>query len=88
MSWLDPPRVKVYMTSLGTVITSLDDVPDCARLAARQLFLFKWYQAVALAPFIIVLIIRLKLFPNSHSKLSMSYLRLFCGRCSPLYSLC
>jgi hypothetical protein len=45
-------------------ITSLDDLPDVARVARRQKFLNRWYKPVALAPFVVVLILSLKIFPK------------------------
>ena len=49
----------------ATNIRSLDDVPELARVAARQQFLRKWYRPVALAPFVVFLIVSLKLFPDT-----------------------
>lgn len=48
-------------------ITSLDDVPSAARLAARQQFLTKWYKAVGMAPFVVLLFITLGIFGDNDS---------------------
>jgi hypothetical protein len=50
-------------------IGSLDDVPSLARIAARQQFLTRWYKAVALAPFVVVLFVVLTFFPKSTSRI-------------------
>ena len=47
--------------------TSLDDFPIAARLATRQQLLVKWYRGLALAPFVAVLFVVLKFFPDSTS---------------------
>lgn len=47
----------------------LDDVPSLARLAARQQFFGRWYKAVALAPFVVVLFAVLTFFPKSTSQI-------------------
>ncbi len=52
---------------IGVKIACVDDVPALARLAARQRFFMRWYQALGLAPFAVVLIIVLGVFPNSSS---------------------
>jgi hypothetical protein len=49
-------------------IRSLDDVPASAQQAAHQKFLAKWYRLVALGPFALVVLIVLKFFGNSTSK--------------------
>ena len=49
-------------------ITSLDDLPDVARVARRQRFLNRWYKLVALAPFVVVLILSLKIFPKANEQ--------------------
>jgi hypothetical protein len=49
-------------------IKSVDDVPSVSRLANRQLFLNKWYKLVAMAPFLVVLVVSLWFFPNSSSR--------------------
>ena len=48
-------------------VTSLDDFPIAARLVTRQQFLVKWYRGLALAPFVVVLFVVLKFFPDSTS---------------------
>jgi len=54
-------------TELGaeTQIKSLDDVPAVARLAARQAFFIRWYRAVALVPFTVLIFIALKFFSDT-----------------------
>ena len=44
---------------------SLDVSPDLARLGNRQQFLLRWYQTIALAPLAILVLIGLRLFPDS-----------------------
>lgn len=41
-------------------LTSLDDLPEVARLAARQRFLTRWYHGVAFLPFVVFVIIDFK----------------------------
>lgn len=48
-----------------TEIKSLDDVPAVAGVAARQLFFVRWYRALALVPFTVVIFISLKFFADS-----------------------
>jgi hypothetical protein len=48
-------------------ITCLDDVPEVARIAARQEFLNRYHKPVAMIPFIVVMFVALKLFPHSTS---------------------
>ncbi len=48
-------------------ITSLDDVPATARVAARQQFIVRYYQYLALAPFAVAIFVSFKLFPSSTS---------------------
>lgn len=50
-----------------TEITSLDDVPQIARLAARQQFLAKWYRGIAMTPFGVLVLIVIKFFGESTS---------------------
>jgi YcxB-like protein len=52
-------RAVFERTEIGTdaptgTITCLDDVPVLARMAARQRFFMRWYQALGLAPFFVV----------------------------------
>jgi hypothetical protein len=48
-------------------IKSVDDVPEAAILADRQLFLNKWYRPVALAPVAVVAFLDFRVFPNSNN---------------------
>jgi hypothetical protein len=57
------------MKPMWEEITCLDDVPSSARQAAYQQFLAKWYTAVGLAPFGIVIFIALKWFADSTSRI-------------------
>jgi hypothetical protein len=50
-------------------ITCLDDIPDVARLAARQQFLNKWYHALGLVPFGVFLFIEFAFDPNSNNRI-------------------
>src|SRR5438105_4352074 len=50
-------------------IACVDDVPTVAHSAEHQRFLMKWYRAIGLAPFVVVLIIVLNFFPDSNSAL-------------------
>lgn len=54
-------------------IRSLEDVPGVARMAARQEFLLQWYKPVAIAPFMVVLFIVLRLFPKSTSRIPIYF---------------
>jgi hypothetical protein len=54
-------------------IKALDDAPNIARIAARQEFLNRWYKPVAMAPFVLVLIVATKLFPDSTSRISVYF---------------
>jgi hypothetical protein len=54
-------------------IRSLDDVPSLAHIAARQQFLTRWYKAVALAPFVVVLFVVLTFFPKSTSRIPSGF---------------
>jgi hypothetical protein len=56
-----------FTTAEGKSIKSLDDLPEVAKLAERQRFLNKWYRPVALAPFVISIILGVGVFPNSTS---------------------
>jgi hypothetical protein len=47
-------------------LKSLDHDPEIAQTAKRQLFLNKWYRPTALAPFVIVIVISFKFFPDSN----------------------
>lgn len=49
-------------------MTCLDDAPAAARLAERQQFLKKWYYAVGIAPFFLVVLIIMRFFPDSTSR--------------------
>jgi hypothetical protein len=60
-------RPKVPPDAVEGAITCVDDVPAVARLAARQRFLMRSYQAVGLALFAVVLVIVLGFFPNSNN---------------------
>jgi hypothetical protein len=51
----------------GRAITCVDDVPAAARLAARQRFFMRWYQAVGLAPLAVVVFVVFGFFPDSNS---------------------
>ena len=42
-------EAKSYELDSGKTISSLDDVPEIAKIAKRQLFLNKWYRPIALA---------------------------------------
>jgi hypothetical protein len=50
-------------------ITCLDDFPAVARLAERQQFLIKWYYGVGIAPFFLVVVIGLRFFHDSVSRI-------------------
>jgi len=52
----------------GSEITCLNDVPSVARLAARQQLLAKWYHAIALVPFTIVVFVGVKFFGDSTNR--------------------
>lgn len=52
---------------LATDITCLDDVPEVGRVAARQEFLTRWLKVIAIAPFILVVIIFTFIFPKAES---------------------
>jgi hypothetical protein len=54
-------------------ISCLDEVPSLARIAARQQFLTRWYKAVALAPFVVVLFVVLTFFPKSTSRIPILF---------------
>lgn len=47
-------------------IKCVDDVPEAARLGAKQQFFNKWYRPVALAPFVLMLIVVFRFFPNAN----------------------
>ncbi len=74
MSWLDRPIPKVCTTRSGVIIDSLDDVPEIAGLAARQLVFTKWYKVIGLVPFTIFLGIGLRYFPDSSAQLFVALL--------------
>lgn len=58
-------RLKEYELDSGQKIGSLDDLPDLAKLAKRQLFLNKWYKPLAMAPFAVFIILDQVFFPKS-----------------------
>jgi len=60
-------RSAIGVSKNDDAITCLDDVPDLARLAARQQFFLKWYQAVGLVPLGLFVFIVFRFFPNSNS---------------------
>ena len=62
-------RSAIGVSKNDDAITCLDDVPDLARLAARQQFFLKWYQAVGLVPLGLFVFIVFRFFPNSNSSL-------------------
>jgi hypothetical protein len=64
---------KVFELESGRKITSLDDLPEAAKLAERQRFLNRWYRPVALAPFVLAVILGVIVFPNSRSPLLLIY---------------
>jgi hypothetical protein len=47
-------------------IACLDESPSVSRIAARQEFLNRWYRPVAMAPFILILVVVTAFFPSSH----------------------
>ena len=49
------------------MLKSLDDDPEIARVAARQLSLNRWYRLLALVPFAVLLFIDFEFFPNSNN---------------------
>ncbi|WP_128913653.1 hypothetical protein [Granulicella sibirica] len=49
----------------GQQTRSVDEFPELARIARRQLFVIRSYKAIALAPFCLFLFIVLKLAPNA-----------------------
>jgi len=57
-------EAKNYQLDSGMTISSLDDLPEIARVAKRQLFLNQWYRPVALAPFLLAVILGVGIFPN------------------------
>src|SRR5690349_18612260 len=58
---------KSYELDSGKRVSSLDDVPDIAKIANRQLFLNRWYRPVALAPFLVAVILGVGVF-RDHSR--------------------
>jgi hypothetical protein len=54
-------------------ITCLDDVPEVARIAARQEFLNRYYKPVAMIPFIVVMFVELRFFPNSTGPIPIAF---------------
>jgi hypothetical protein len=58
---------KSYELDSGKTISSLDDVPEIAKIAKRQLFLNQWYRPVALAPFLLAVILGVGIF-RDHSR--------------------
>jgi FtsH-binding integral membrane protein len=61
-------NLDVYKTAAGLDITSVEDLPDVARLLERQQFLSKWYYCVGIAPFAVLIFVALKFFPDSNSR--------------------
>ena len=60
-------RLKEYELDSGEKIRSLDDLPELAKLAKRQLFLNKWYKPLAMAPFAVFIFLDQVFFPKSRS---------------------
>ena len=58
---------KSYELDSGQTISSLDDVPEIAKIAKRQLFLNRWYRPVAMAPFLLAVILGVGIF-RDHSR--------------------
>ena len=58
-----------WETGDGRQIFCLQDVPTTARLADRQLLAMRWYHAIGIAPFAILLFVVFKFFPNSTSRI-------------------
>jgi hypothetical protein len=54
-------------------ILCLDDAPSAARTATRQEFLRRWYRPIGLAPFVVVVFVTLKFFPNSTSPIPIYF---------------
>ena len=52
---------------------SLDEVPQIAKKARRQEFLTRWYKPTALVPFVVVLFVSLKFFPESNSWIQVAF---------------
>jgi hypothetical protein len=50
-------------------VTCLDESPSVSRIAARQDFLNRRFRLVAVAPFIVVLVVVTTFFPNSHQSI-------------------
>ena len=57
-----------WETEDGRPIHCLQDVPSVAQLADRQRFLMRWYYAVGIAPFAVLVFVVFKFFPNSTSR--------------------
>ncbi len=62
-SSLPPSAAQTFMRPV------LEDVPSMSKLARQQLFLTKWYRPVALAPFVVLIGIYFKFFPNASSSI-------------------
>jgi hypothetical protein len=58
---------KRFKTHDDRDITSLDDLPRIAKLAERQRLLNKWYGPIAMAPFVVMIIFAVGIFPNSRN---------------------
>ena len=69
-------------------LQSLDDAPDVARRAARQIFLNRWYKPLALAPFLVILVLDTFFFPQSRNKwlLAVIFITLAWGGAVPAYA--
>ncbi len=65
-------NTKSYELDSGKTITSLDDIPELAKIAKRQLFLNRWYQAVAVAPFLVAMTLCLWIFPDSNNPILLA----------------
>lgn len=77
------------LAGADTQIKSLDDVPDIARIAARQRFFRRWYRAIALAPFAVLIFIILKFFsdtPASNGWMAALYATLVWGIAVAVYA--
>jgi hypothetical protein len=56
---------KDYELESGKKISSLDDLPEVAKIAQRQRFLNRWYRPVAMAPFVLAVVLGVGVFPKS-----------------------
>ena len=57
------------MDARETELSCLDEVPSRARQAARQQLLARWFYAIALAPFSVVVFVGLRFFADSRNRL-------------------